>query len=65
MANEEIEISELEYTKEVAPDNLIPIESATETKATSLQVLRDWFKSFFISKTGNETISGEKTFQDK
>ena len=63
MANEEIEISELEYTEEVAPDNLIPIESATDTKATSLQVLRDWFKSFFVSKTGDETISGGKTFQ--
>ena len=64
MANEEIEISELEYTEEVAPDNLIPIESATDTKATSLQVLRDWFKSFFVSKTGDEEIGGVKTFND-
>lgn len=62
MANEEIEISELEYTEEVAPDNLIPIESVTDTKATSLQVLRDWFKSFFVSKTGDEEIGGHKTF---
>lgn len=65
MANEEIEISELEYTEEVAPDNLIPIESATDTKATSLQVLRDWFKSFFVSKTGDEDIGGKKTFTNE
>ncbi len=42
MATEEIEISELELAEELAPDNLIPIESLTDTKATTLQKIRDW-----------------------
>lgn len=42
MATEEIEISELEFTEELASDNLIPVEGLTDTKATSLQKLRDW-----------------------
>lgn len=42
MATEEIEISELEFTEELASDNLIPVEGLTYTKATSLQKLRDW-----------------------
>lgn len=62
MATEEIEISELEFTKELASDNLIPVESTTDTKATSLQVLKNWLSSFFVGKTGNETIGGNKTF---
>jgi hypothetical protein len=64
MATEEIEISELEYTEELASDNLIPVESATDTKATSLQILKNWLSSFFVGKTGNEIISGEKTFSN-
>lgn len=62
MANEEIEISELEFTEELANDNLIPVESSTDTKATSLQILKKWLSSFFVGKTGNETIAGVKTF---
>lgn len=42
MATEEIQISELEFTEELASDNLIPVEGLTDTKATSLQKLRDW-----------------------
>ncbi len=61
MAIEEIEISELEFTEELVSDNLIPVESATDTKATSLQKIKDWLGSFFISKTGNEEFSGTKT----
>ena len=62
MAENEIEISELEFTQELAGDNLIPVESSTDTKATSLQILKDWLLSFFVGKTGNETIGGNKTF---
>ena len=63
MATEEIEISELEFTEELASDNLIPVESTTDTKATSLQILKNWLSGFFVGKTGNETISGIKTFE--
>lgn len=62
MATEEIEISELELAKELAPDNLIPIESSTDTKATTLQKIKDWLGSFFVGKTGNEEINGIKYF---
>lgn len=57
MANEEIEISELEFTEELASDNLIPVESSTDTKATSLQILKNWLTSFFIKKSG-DTMTG-------
>lgn len=62
MATEEIEISELEFTEELASDNLIPVESSTDTKATSLQILKNWLSSFFVGKTGDETIGGVKIF---
>ena len=62
MANEEIEISELEFTEELASDNLIPVESSTDTKATSLQAIKNWLSSFFVGKKGDETIDGVKTF---
>jgi hypothetical protein len=62
MATEEIEISELEFTEELASDNLIPVESTTDTKATSLQILKNWLSSFFVGKTGDETIGGVKKF---
>ena len=63
MATEEIEISELEFTEELAGDNLIPVESSTDTKATSLQILKNWLSGFFVGKTGDEIISGIKTFE--
>lgn len=63
MATEEIEISELEFTEKLASDNLIPVESSTDTKATSLQILKNWLSSFFVGKTGNEYISGIKFFE--
>lgn len=62
MATEEIEISELEFTEELASDNLIPVESSTDTKATSLQILKNWLSSFFVGKTGDEHIYGGKIF---
>ena len=62
MATEEITISELELTEELASDNLIPVESTTDTKATSLQILKNWLSSFFVGKTGEETIGGAKHF---
>lgn len=64
MANEEIEISELEFTEKLAGDNLLPVESSTNTKATSLQILKNWLSSFFVGKTGSENISGQKVFKD-
>lgn len=64
MATEEIEISELEFTEELASDNLIPVESSTDTKATSLQILKNWLSSFFINLIDNQTIDGTKTFLD-
>lgn len=51
MATEEIEISELELADELAPDNLIPIESLTETKATTLQKIKNWFGSSTINSS--------------
>lgn len=62
MAIEEIEISELELAEELAPDNLIPIESLTDTKATTLQKIKEWLGSFFVHKTGDEKIEGKKRF---
>ena len=62
MATEEIEISELEFTEELTSDNLIPIESSTETRATSLQILKNWLSSFFASLTQSQTFSGYNIF---
>lgn len=62
MATEEIEISELELAEELAPDNLIPIENLTNTKATTLQKIKEWLGSFFVDKTSNEEIGGVKIF---
>ncbi len=62
MATEEIEISELELAEELAPDNLIPIENLTDTKATTLQKIKEWLGSFFVDKTSNEEIGGVKIF---
>lgn len=62
MATKEIEISELELAEELAPDNLIPIENLTDTKATTLQKIKEWLGSFFVDKTSNEEIGGVKIF---
>lgn len=64
MATEEIEISELEFTEELASDNLVPVESSTDTKATSLQAIKNWLSNFFVKKTGDESIYGHKSFED-
>lgn len=61
MATEEIEISELELAEDLAPDMVLPVETSTDTKATSLQKIKDWLGSFFISKTADEEFLGIKT----
>lgn len=62
MANEEIEISELEFREELSGDDLIPVETSTNTFATTLIAIKNWLKSFFVGKTGDEEINGIKTF---
>ena len=43
MATEEITISELELADEVLADMTIPVDTATETKATTLGDIKKWF----------------------
>lgn len=62
MANEEIEISQLELAEDLAPDMVIPVETTTDTKATTLQKIKEWLGSFFVDKTSNEEIGGVKIF---
>lgn len=64
MADDEIEISELEFEEELAGDLVFPVESASDTKATSLTVLKNWLKQFFVGLTDNETITGLKNFSN-
>lgn len=42
MATEEITISELELASEVLPDMTIPVDTATETRATTLGAIKEW-----------------------
>lgn len=63
MANEEIEISQLELAEDLAPDMVIPVETTTDTKATTLQKIKEWLGSFFVDKTSNEEIGGVKIFK--
>lgn len=65
MAEEETEISELEFRENLSGDDLIPVETVTNTFATSLIVLKDWFLNYLVGKTGDETIGGVKTFLNK
>lgn len=62
MATEEIEISQLELAEDLAPDMVLPVETTTDTKATTLQKIKEWLGSFFVDKTSDEEISGNKTF---
>lgn len=62
MATEEIEISQLELAEDLIGDMVMPVETSTDTKATTLTKFKDWLKGFFVSKTGDETIAGTKTF---
>lgn len=64
MATEETTISDLELTEDILPDMLTPVENASETKATTFSAIKNWLASFFVRKTGSETISGIKTFID-
>ena len=61
MAIEEIEISQLELAGDLAPDMVLPVETTTDTKATTLQAIKNWLSSFFVGKNGDETIKGTKT----
>lgn len=63
MATEEIEISQLELAEDLAPDMVLPVETTTDTKATTLQKIKEWLGSFFVRKTGDEEIYGNKTFK--
>ena len=62
MATEETTISGLELTEDILPDMLTPVENASETKATTFSAIKNWLAGFFVSKAGEETISGYKTF---
>lgn len=62
MATEETTISDLELTEDILPDMLTPVENASETKATTFSAIKNWLAGFFVSKAGEETISGYKTF---
>lgn len=62
MAEEEIEISELEFEEDLAGDLVFPVESASDTKATSLTVLKNWLKQFFVGLSDDEIITGLKNF---
>lgn len=62
MATEEIEISQLELAENLTPDMVLPVEGSTDTKATSLQKIKEWLGSFFVDKTSNEIITGQKKF---
>ena len=64
MATEETTISDLELTEDILPDMLTPVENASETKATTFSAIKNWLAGFFISKTGDETIYGYKTFRN-
>lgn len=55
-------IQDLENVEEVLPDSIIPVGEATKTKSMLISQLKNWLSSFFVGKTGNENINGEKTF---
>ena len=55
-------IQDLENVEEVLADSIIPVGEATKTKSMLISQLKNWLSSFFVGKTGSETISGEKTF---
>lgn len=55
-------IQDLENVEEVLADSIIPVGEATKTKSMLVSQLKNWLSSFFVGKTGNETITGAKTF---
>ena len=55
-------IQDLENIEEVLPDSIIPVGESTKTKSMLVSQLKNWLSSFFVGKTGNETIAGVKTF---
>lgn len=65
MATEEIEISQLELAEDLAPDMVLPVETTADTKATTLQKIKEWLNGFFVDKTSNQEIGGEKVFNGK
>ena len=57
-------IQDLENIEEVLPDSIIPVGEATKTKSMLVSQFKNWLSSFFVSKTGDEIISGLKTFNN-
>lgn len=57
-------IQDLENVEEVLADSIIPVGEATKTKSMLVSQLKNWLASFFVGKTGNEDIRGQKTFRD-
>lgn len=62
MAEQEIEISDLEFKETLSGDDLIPVENSTKTFATSLTKLKDWLLNFFVGLSNDQLISGLKSF---
>ena len=62
MASEKIEISQLELAEDLAGDMVFPVENSAETKATTLQIFKDWLNKFFMNKTSDEDVGGIKKF---
>lgn len=60
MANKRIQ--DLENVEEVLADSLIPVGEAVKTKSMLVSQLKNWLAGFFVSKAGEEAISGYKTF---
>lgn len=44
---EEVTISELEFEQNLSDDMILPVEGTTNTKSTSLGVIRNWLKNTF------------------
>lgn len=53
-------IQDLENIEEVLPDSIIPVGESTKTKSMLVSQLKNWLSSFFVGKTGDETIYGTK-----
>lgn len=56
-------IQDLENVEEILPDSLIPVGETAKTKSMLISQFKKWLEGFFVSKTGDETISGTKFFE--
>ena len=55
-------IQDLENIEEVLPDSIIPVGESTKTKSMLVSQLKNWLSSFFVGKTGDEIINGNKEY---